>query len=286
MAKDVIIIDRENIFFIRCEKKQSFYNIIALHSLRCEGAPIYKRDGGEVILSEDCLSLAVKLFQEKLNIRLNEVEVILPHAITWFNYLTIEDMPKNQKEAEEFIIWKVQKVMPIPKEHVVVKHHLLSKSKGKTKVLVAATFDNFVKAVEKAFKRLGLLVTYLSPPTVSFLNVFEQYLPKNGVVCWLRETSYSMVCFYEGLPVVIREVDRAINASRIEGELFSFIQTVKEIIPEYSEETVFYFDELQRAELVNNFPQNAKKLEYKKLLQDSDSSILDLPKYICALGIV
>lgn len=286
MSKDVIIIDNYNLCFLRGDRKQSLYSITALHSLRCEGAPMYKREGGEVILSEECLSSAIKLFQEKLNIRLNEADVILPPAITWFSYLAVEEMPKTEKEAEEFIIWKVQKIMPIPREQVLLRYQILTRTKDKSTVLVAATFNNFVKSIENAFKKMGILVTGLTPPTIAFLNFFEQSLPKNGILCWLRESSYSMVCLYDRFPVVIREVDRAVNVKRIEAELFSFVQSVKEGLPDYNFDMVFFFDELQREELVNYFPETAKKLEYKKFIHESDCNIKDLPKYISALGII
>ncbi|GAB4440737.1 MAG: hypothetical protein OHK0040_12150 [bacterium] len=286
MAKDVIIIDNDCLYFLRGDRKQSLYSIAALHSLRCEDAPMYKREGGEVILSEECISSAIKLFQEKLNIRLNEADLILPPAITWFSYLAVEEMPKTEKEAEEFIIWKVQKIMPIPREQVILRYQILSRAKDRGTVLIAATFNNFVKSIENAFKKMGILVTGLTPPTIAFLNFFEQSLPKNCVLCWLRESSYSMVCLYDGFPVVIREVDRAVNVKRIEAELFSFVQSVKEGFPDYNFDAVFFFDELQREELVNNFPETAKKLEYKKFIQESDCNIIDLPKYISALGII
>jgi len=284
--RNVIILDKENIHFLRGEKKQSLYSISALHTLKCKDAPMYKRDGSEILLYEDCVSTAVKLFQNKLGIHIKDLQLLLPPSITWFNFLVVEDMPKTQKEADEFVLWKIQKLLPIPQEQVIIRYHLLAKDKGGTKLLIAATFDSFIKAIESCFRKLGILTTYISPPTISFLNVFENSLPKEGVVCWLRETSYSMVCFHEGMPVVIREVDREINLNRIEGELFSFTQSVRETYPAYKEDTILYFDELQRTELNESFSKFANELNYKKLIQKTDSNIRDLPMYISALGLL
>ncbi len=285
MAHDVIIIEKQNLYYLRGEKKQSLYNIISLSSLKCD-MPVYKREGGEVALSEECLSTAIGRFQEKAGIRLKELHIILPHAVTWFNYLTVESLPKSEDEVQEFILWKTQKLLPIPKEESLIRYQLLSKEKGASKVLVAATFSQFVKNMENSFKKLGLRIIMVSPPTVSFLNLFSQTLPKNGLVCWLREEAYSMICFSDGFPIVIREVDRPINRSRIEPEIYSFSQSVKETYPQYNQEEVYYFDEQQKGELKAALSEFAKELDYKKLLQKSDEGMPELPKYVSALGVL
>lgn len=284
--QNVIIIDKENIYFLRGERKQSLYNISALHTLKCQDAPIYSREGNELILSEDCFGAAIKLFQKKLGITLNDFKIVLPHAITWFGFLDVEEIPKQQNEAEEFILWKTQKILPIPPEQVIIRYQILAKDKTNTKLLITATFKSFIKSIETYLKKTGILPILITPPTIAFLNVFENSLPKEGIICWLRETSYSMVCFHEGVPVVIREVDREINLNRIEGELYSFTQSIKDSFPEYNSDTILYFDELQRNELKINFSQIAKELDYKKLVQKIDSNIIDLPMYISALGLL
>ncbi len=284
--QNVIIIDKENIYFLRGEKKQSLYSILALHTLKCQDAHIYSREGNELILSEDCFGAAIKLFQKKLGITLNEFKIVLPHAITWFSLLDVEEIPKEQNEAEEFIIWKAQKIIPISPEQVIIRHQILSKNKTNTKLLITATFRSFIKSIETYLKKIGILPTFITPPTIAFLNIFENSLPVEGIICWLRETAYSMICFHEGIPVVIREVDREINLNRIEGELYSFAQSIKDSYPEYNSETVLYFDELQRNELKTTFGLIAKELDYKKLVQKIDSNIVDLPMYISALGLL
>lgn len=284
--QNVIIIDKENIYFLRGEKKQSLYSIMALHTLKCQDAPIYSRESNELILSEDCFGAAIKLFQKKLGVALNEFKIVLPHAITWFGLVDVEEIPKEQNEAEEFIIWKAQKIIPISPEQVIIRHQILSKNKTNTRLLITATFRSFIKSIETYLKKIGILPTLITPPTIAFLNIFENSLPVEGIICWLRETAYSMICFHEGIPVVIREVDREINLNRIEGELYSFAQSIKDSYPEYNSETVLYFDELQRNELKTTFGQIAKELDYKKLVQNIDSNIVDLPMYISALGLL
>lgn len=284
--QNVIIIDKENIYFLRGEKKQSLYSVSALHTLKCQDAPIYSRESNELILSEDCFGAAIKLFQKKLGVALNEFKIVLPHAITWFGLVDVEEIPKEQNEAEEFIIWKAQKIIPISPEQVIIRHQILSKNKTNTRLLITATFRSFIKSIETYLKKIGILPTFITPPTIAFLNIFENSLPVEGIICWLRETAYSMICFHEGIPVVIREVDREINLNRIEGELYSFAQSIKDSYPEYKSETVLYFDELQRNELKTTFGQIAKELDYKKLVQKIDSNIVDLPMYISALGLL
>lgn len=284
MAKDVIILNKEALYFARCEKKQSLYGIVALKEIRCEEAPLYTRESGEIIFSEDCFSHALKQLTEKLHIKLDEVRVILPHGVTWYHYLVVDDLPKTQKEAENFISWKLQKVLPIPKEEAKLTYHVLAKGRGETKLLIAATFDNVIKTIESTLEKRGLLITHLVPPTIAFLNVFSQSFSANSLVCWFRENAYSMVAVVNRYPVAIREVDMPIKEGRMEGELFSFQQSIKESYPDFDGTKIYYFDESQRSGLAKNFTEVVNELAYKELIKAEDKDIASLPKFISAFG--
>lgn len=286
MASDVIVINKADLCYLRGESRQNQYSILKLHALNCEETSIYKRDGIDVTLNTDFIKAALKLFQEKLGVKIKGLNIVLPHSVCWFHYIEVEDLPKNQNEAEEFIMWKIQKVLPIPKDIAIIKHLLLTRSKDSSKLLVSATFKSFITSLEGCLRGLGFVASYISPPTLAFLNVFQRNVPQNGTIFWLRELSYSMVCFYKGYPVVLREVDKPLSLNRIETELFIFNQSVKEIYPDYSAEKILFFDELKRDNIKNFFPPESIELDYKPLVQKSDADIQELSRYISGMGLL
>lgn len=286
MASDVIVINKEDLCCLRGESRQNQYSISKLQALSCEETPMYKRDGIEITLNTDYLKAALKLFQEKMGIKFKELNIVLPHSVCWFHYLEVEDLPKNEKEAEEFIMWKIQKTLPIPKDIAIIKHSLLTRGKDSSKILFSATFKPLITSLEGCLKGLGFVASFICPPTLAFLNVFEQSLPQNGTIFWLRALSYSMVCFYKGSPVVLREVDKPLNLNRVETEIFIFNQSVKEIYPDYNAEKILFFDELKRDNINNFFPPESVELDYKPLVQKSDADIQGLSRYISGMGLL
>lgn len=176
--KSVIILDSEYLLHFCGEIKKGLYDIYDLHKIKTENAKLYERTENDVVLK---INVFKKLIGEIKNIsqcKLKVSNIIIPHALSWYHFLEVETYPKNQNEAVEFVMWKIQKIMPISKDNAEIRIQLLKKERDVTKILVVATFKSFLKSIEGLLIEIGVEPNVIITPTLSFLNVFEKSLPK------------------------------------------------------------------------------------------------------------
>ncbi|MCX7991124.1 MAG: hypothetical protein N2999_03675 [Proteobacteria bacterium] len=283
--KSVIILDSEYLLHLCGELRKGQYFVGDLHKVRSKEKKVYERTEKDVLLNYDVLKGLIEELKNKSLCKLKESCVILPHALSWYHYLEVETYPKNENEAIEFVMWKIQKIMPIPKDYVEIRIQLLKKEKEVTKLLIVATFKGFLKSLENLLIELGVEPVLMITPSLSFMNVFEKSLPRNGVVYWLREKDFSQIIIKDDLPISIREVDRPLELSRIDFETMSMLTNIRERFGDFEPQEMAIFDEMERIGIENYFSEKVKVLNIKeKLLNPSEE--LKVAPYVCGLGVL
>lgn len=283
--KSVIIFDSEYLLHFCGEVKKGLYEISDLHKIKTETDKIYERTESDVLLNIEVLKRLIEKLRATSECKLKLTNIIMPHALSWYHFLEVESYPKNENEAIEFIMWKIQKIMPIPKDNAVIRVQILKKEKEVTRLLVVATFKSFLKSLEGLLFEFGIEPLLIITPTLSFLNVFEKFLPRNGIVYWLREKDFSQIIFKDDLPISIREVDRPLEISRIDFETMSMLSNIRERFEDYSPEETVFFDEMERIGIENYFSENVRVLNIKDRISNpkADSKIAS---YVCGLGVL
>ncbi len=283
--KNIIILENDYLLYLCAEEKKSTYSIYDLQRLQSDDRKLYERTENDLKVDTDVIKELFAKLKDSSECRIKDPNIILPHALSWYHYLEVEDYPKNQNEAVEFIMWKIQKIMPIPKDNAAIRIQVLRREKNINKLLVVATFKWFVKSLENALVANGLQPDMIITPTLAFMNVFEKSLPKNGIVFWLREKDFSQILFRDYLPIFIREVDRPLELVRAEFEVMSIISNVRERYSDYEATEILYFDELDRSDIESYFTDNVKKLSVKDRLINR-SEVVNAGPYICGLGVL
>ncbi len=281
--KSIIILENEYLLHLCAEEKKGFYHIYDLHRLDTNDKKIYERSENDLKINIEIIRELIVKLKNISECKIREPNVILPHALSWYHYLEVEDYPKNQNEAIEFIMWKIQKIMPIPKDNAIIRIQMLKKEKNINKLLIVVTFKGFINSLENILLTNGLQPERIITPTLTFLNVFEKSLTRNGIVFWLREKDFSQILFKDDMPIFIREVDRPLELSRADFEVMSIISNVRERYPDYEAANIFYFDELERSDLDSYFTDEIKKLSITDKVVNK-SSVVNIGPFICGLG--
>lgn len=283
--KSAIIFDSEYLLHFCGEIRKGLYDISDLHKVNTENGKIYERTENDVLLNAEVLKKLIDKLKTISQCKLKVSNIIIPHALSWYHFLEVETYPKNENEAIEFVMWKIQKIMPIPKDNAEIRVQLLKKEKEMSKLLVVATFKSFLKSLEGLLVGIGVEPLVIITPTLSFLNVFEKSLPKNGIVYWLREKDFSQIVFKDDLPIVIREVDRPLEISRIDFETMSMLSNIKERFEDFEPEEIVFFDEMERIGLENYFSEKVRILNIRDRINNPKSDF-KIASYVCGFGVL
>lgn len=284
---DVILFDREGFLHTFVEKKQGIINISGFNRFGYEGKMLFSRKVNEINVDCDYLSDLLNAFKNKMISKEREVKLILPQGLSWYQALNVEEVPKNKNEVYEFVMWKIQKLIPIPKEQVEMSIDIISKAKEGSTILIAVTFKTFIMEVERCFRKNNIKLPLIIPPTIAFLNAIESYLTESSYILWLREKGFSMISFVNGIPRFIREIDQELPLERVESEIFSFMTVVSNNIEnDKNPERLVYFDELMRQDIKKYLPENSIAISPDNMKLSKSINLENFGRYIVAAGVL
>jgi hypothetical protein len=284
MAIDVLIMEKEGFIRTFVEKKQSVRTISGFEKFGYEGKQLFNRKGVELFLDYEYFSSLIDNLQKKVMGNRREAHLILPFSTTWYHTLDVEEVPKNKNEAYEFVLWKISKLIPIPKEQIEIRIDTISLSRELTTLLVAVTYKTFIFDIEKCFREKGIDLTVIMPPTIAILNALEPYLNGDAIILWLKENGFSMIGFLKGIPRYIRELDQTLPLEKLDTELYSFMSAITKSEGISLPERIIFFDELNREELIKFLPPGSTQVKLETLNIKSGLQTPDFEKFVIAVG--
>jgi hypothetical protein len=284
MAIDVLIMEKEGFIRTFVEKKQSVRTIAGFEKFGYEGKQLFNRKGVELFLDYEYFSSLIDNLQKKVMGNRREAHFILPFSTTWYHTLDVEEVPKNKNEAYEFVLWKISKLIPIPKEQIEIRIDTISLSRELTTLLVAVTYKTFIFDIEKCFREKGIDLTVIMPPTIAILNALEPYLNGDAIILWLKENGFSMIGFLKGIPRYIRELDQTLPLEKLDTELYSFMSAITKSEGISLPERIIFFDELNREELIKFLPPGSTQVKLETLNIKSGLQTSDFEKFVIAVG--
>lgn len=241
--KDVFILAPDGVTYGRVEQHADSWRVN--RPFRCvadPSAPLFRRIQSGVAIDDASLVRCL----EGISSRFGPVEMascILPQGYTWHHCLTVDKLPDVEQEVRDFLLWRLNRDIPIEPESVELRHAVTGTSEEGVRILVAVTYRTLVDAVAGAFQGQGVTVACITSPTVAMLNAFDREFPASGAALFLRSGGCSMVAFHGGVPVAIRETDRYLDRDRIEPELLGFIDVACERVSGHIEPAYRVFDE-------------------------------------------
>jgi len=284
MAIDVLIMEKEGFIRTFVEKKQSVRTISGFEKFGYEGKQLFNRKGVELFLDYEYFSSLIDNLQKKVMGNRREAHLILPFSTTWYHTLDVEEVPKNKNEAYEFVLWKISKLIPIPKEQIEIRIDTISLSRELTTLLVAVTYKTFIFDIEKCFREKGIDLTVIMPPTIAILNALEPYLNGDAIILWLKENGFSMIGFLKGIPRYIRELDQTLPLEKLDTELYSFMSAITKSEGISLPERIIFFDELNREELIKFLPPGSTQVKLETLNIKSGLQTPDFEKFVIVVG--
>lgn len=282
----VLILEKEGFLFANIEKKQGITTISGLDKYGYEDKQLFYRKGTELLIDCEYITNLLNQLNKKLQDKRKEINIILPYSMTWYYTVGVEDVPKNKNELYDFVMWKIGKIIPIPKEQIEMRIDVISKSKEQTILIIAVTFKTFIIELEKCLKESGFVAPVIMPPSVAILNTIEPYLTEDCAILWLKDKGFSMIVYLDGVPKYIRELDQTLPVERIEAELYSFLSTVSKNEDVKIPERLLYFDELGRENIKNFLPEKSISISLSDLKIQENFQRNLLNRYIFAVGVV
>ncbi len=286
MAIDVLIMEREGFIRTFVEKRQGVKIIAGFEKFGYEGKQLFNRKGVELSLDCEYLSSLIGDLLKKVMINRREAHLILPFSTTWYHTLDVEEVPKNKNEAIEFVLWKISRFIPIPKEQIEIRIDTIPLSRELTTLLVAVTYKTFVLEIENCFREKGVDLPIIIPPTIAILNTLEPYLNDDAIILWLKENGFSMIGFLKGIPRYIRELDQPLPLEKLDTELYSFVSAITKNEGISAPDKIMFFDELNREELVKLLPQGSVQVKLEALNIKAGLQTNDFGKFVIAVGAV
>lgn len=282
----VLILEKTGFFYVNVEKKQGLTTLSGFEKYGFEERPLFERKGTELLIDCEYLTQLLNLLEKKQKDKNREINIVLPYAMTWYYTLDVEDVPKNRNELYDFVMWKIGKIIPIPKEQIEMRVDVISRLKEQTTLLIAIAFKTFIIDLEKCLRESGFVAPVIMPPSIAILNVLEPYLTEDCTIVWLKEKGFSMMIYIDGMPKYIRELDQTLPVERLDSEIFSFLSTVGKNENIKTPERLLYFDELGREGIKNFLPEKSISVSLAELKIQENVKHNMINKYIIAAGAV
>lgn len=98
----------------------------------------------------------------------SEIAVVVPDDATRIAFVTAENMPKDLKERQTFLRWKLKKTVPFDVDAAQIAFRML----GQHDVLVVLSPRPIVEEYENLFDSLDIHAGFVVPSTLAALNLF------------------------------------------------------------------------------------------------------------------
>lgn len=281
----VLILEKEGFLYVNVEKKQGVTTLTGFEKYGYEGTSLFQRKGTELLIDCEYITKLLDLVNKKKD-KEKEIDIILPYSMTWYYNLDVEEVPKNRNELYDFVMWKIGKIIPIPKEQIEMRIDIISRLKEQTTLLIAITFKTFIIELEKCLRDSGFVALTIMPPSIAILNAIEPYLTEDCSILWLKDKGFTMMVYINGVPKYIRELDQTLPVERIESELYSFSSTISKNENIKVPERLLFFDELGRENIKSYLPEKSIQIRLSELKVQENVQQNILNKYIIALGVI
>ncbi|MCX7770091.1 MAG: hypothetical protein N2202_03300 [Proteobacteria bacterium] len=282
----VLLLEKEGFSYVNIEKKQGIITLSGFERFGYEGIQLFQRKGTELSIECEYITKLLNLLSKKTSEKRRELNIILPYSITWYYTLNVEDIPKNRDELYDFVMWKIGKIIPIPKEQIEMRIDIISKMKEQTVLLIAITFKTFIIELERCLRESGFVSPLIVPPSIAILNTIEPLLTENCLILWLKEKGFSMMVFADATPRYIRELDQTLPIERIEAELYSFLSTIRRNEDLIAPERILYFDEVGREDIGKYLPEKSNPILLSDLKIQTNIQENLLRRFVIAAGVI
>lgn len=118
--------------------------------------------------------------------RVSRLGLSLPSEIVKVSVHKFEDLPKEKKSIEKFVLWRERERLPFPVEEAKFSYETVSPySGGSQRLLVAVGSRDIIREYETSLKSLGIDPEVVQPSAINHLNFYMDGLVLDGVTSFL-----------------------------------------------------------------------------------------------------
>ncbi|MGB8953346.1 MAG: hypothetical protein WCC06_11855 [Candidatus Aminicenantales bacterium] len=120
------------------------------------------------------------------------VGLLIPESCLKIFILSFDVLPSAPKEREEFILWRLKRLIPFKATDVKVSFDVLQ-SKNGVRVIIALAHESIVREYENFFATFGFRMGVLSIPALALVNGVNLGEEKDVMIVNLEEDSVSLI---------------------------------------------------------------------------------------------
>ena len=159
---DVIVLDSDALIHVRMARGKKDPQIVQAKSYRLAADTFVPAVVTPQLTNEASLAETLRRLRLESG-RWDRVSLLLPDSWFRINILDLPNFPESSREAEDIVRWSLKRTMPIDSVLLRVRHELLSRTAGQSKVLAISAMDQTLSAIENVFEAAGIAVVLIEP---------------------------------------------------------------------------------------------------------------------------
>ncbi|MDQ6803047.1 MAG: hypothetical protein M3041_19770 [Acidobacteriota bacterium] len=217
---DIIVLDSDALIHVRVARGKKDPQIVQAKSYRLAADTFVPAVVTPQLTNEAALADVLRRVRLESG-RWDRASLLLPDSWFRINILDLPNFPESSREAEDVVRWSLKRTMPIDSVLLRVRHELLSRTAGQSKVLAISAMDQTLTAIENVFEAAGIAVVLIEPIGLNIWNaitVREPTTSRDRIFFYIREREFTTAAFRGSQPLFIRS--RNLNGERtIEQEI-------------------------------------------------------------------
>lgn len=168
--------DGKIIFSIREKKKIKNYFIEDLNK------DIVKIEGGEwkMDLEEGEISKILRKIKSQNLVKFNKMVLLIPDFLTNAFVLSFENLPKNKREVENLIKWRMEKQFP-SKGELILRYNIF-RHENEIKVLTISVPKSLIQNISSILNKSGLEAPFISVPILTLYNFIREISSSKNLI--------------------------------------------------------------------------------------------------------
>lgn len=200
---DVLVINRDDVRHIRFVQSRQSVTVSGFSKTVFPQSP-FDQSWTPTLTEPEVLRSAIERLRARR--RFDRASVLLPDS--WFRTQIVEldSLPESRTRQEEALRWVLRKSMPNRQEQVRLAWQVISKSSGRTKVMVLFGLEKSIQAIESAIRGAEISPILVEPAGLNLWNAIAMGEDKQGerLLVIVESGELTMILFRDDEPLFLR----------------------------------------------------------------------------------
>lgn len=200
---DVLVINRDDVRHIRFVQSRQAVTVSGFSKSVFPESP-FDESWTPALTAPEVLRSAIERLRARR--RFDRASVLLPDS--WFRTQIVEldSLPESRARQEEAVRWVLRKSMPNRQEQVRLAWQVISKSSGRTKVLVLFGLEKSIEAIESAIRAAAISPILVEPTGLNLWNAIAIGEDEQGerLLVIVESGELTMILFRDDEPLFLR----------------------------------------------------------------------------------